>query len=60
MSNVRPSSELVAVAEAHDLTLDEMGRLAENAMMSSFAPMASSSVVKVTLETCSGAGNTST
>jgi adenosine deaminase len=40
MSNVRPSSELVAVAEAHDLTLDEMGRLAENAMMSSFAPMA--------------------
>ncbi len=40
MSNVRPSSELVAVAGAHDLTLTEMARLAENAMMSSFAPMA--------------------
>jgi adenosine deaminase len=40
MSNVRPSSELAAVAGAHDLTTAEMGRLAENAMMSSFAPMA--------------------
>ncbi|HSL75283.1 MAG TPA: adenosine deaminase [Ilumatobacteraceae bacterium] len=40
MSNVRPSTELVAVAEAFDLTHDEMGRLAVNAMMASFAPMA--------------------
>ena len=39
MSNVRPSSELAVVADAHDLTTAEMGRLAENAMMSSFAPM---------------------
>ena len=40
MSNVRPSSELAAVTGAHDLTLAEMGLLAENAMLSSFAPMA--------------------
>jgi adenosine deaminase len=40
MSNVRPSSELAAVAGAHDLTTAEMGLLAEHAMMSSFAPMA--------------------
>jgi len=39
MSNVRPSSELLAVAAAHDLTNEEMGRLAVNAMMASFAPM---------------------
>jgi adenosine deaminase len=39
MSNVMPSSELHAVAVAHDLTLDEMERLATNALMSSFAPM---------------------
>ena len=40
MSNVRPSSELAAVAGAHDLTTAEMGRLAEHAIMSSFAPTA--------------------
>ena len=34
-----PSSELHAVAVAHELTLAEMERLATNAMMSSFAPM---------------------
>src|SRR6056297_3169981 len=39
MSNVMPSSELHAVSVAHDLTPDEVGRLATNAMMSSFAPM---------------------
>ena len=39
MSNVMPSSELHAVAVAHDLTRAEMGQLAANAMMSSFAPM---------------------
>ena len=38
MSNVLPSSELHAVADAHQLTSDEMGRLATNAMMASFAP----------------------
>jgi adenosine deaminase len=41
MSNVRPSTELVAVAEAFDLSREEMGRLAVNAMMASFAPMGS-------------------
>ncbi|MGA7757749.1 MAG: adenosine deaminase [Ilumatobacteraceae bacterium] len=40
MSNVRPSSELVAVASAHELTVGEAEQLAVNAMMSSFAPMA--------------------
>ncbi len=40
MSNVRPSSELLAVANAHGLTAGEAGLLAVNAMMSSFAPMA--------------------
>jgi adenosine deaminase len=39
MSNVMPSSELHAVAIAHDLSTDELERLATNAMMSSFAPM---------------------
>jgi adenosine deaminase len=39
MSNVMPSSELHAVATAHDLTMTEMERLTTNAMMSSFAPM---------------------
>ena len=39
MSNVMPSSELHAVAVAHDLALAEMEQLATNAMMSSFAPM---------------------
>lgn len=39
MSNVMPSSELHAVAVAHDLNTAEMERLAANAMMSSFAPM---------------------
>ena len=39
MSNVMPSSELHAVAAAHELTMVEIERLATNAMMSSFAPM---------------------
>jgi adenosine deaminase len=39
MSNVRPSSELHAVATAHQLTIGEMEQLAVNAMMASFAPM---------------------
>jgi adenosine deaminase len=39
MSNVRPSSELHAVATAHQLTIREMEQLAVNAMMASFAPM---------------------
>ena len=39
MSNVMPSSELHAVAVAHELDSAEMERLATNAMMSSFAPM---------------------
>jgi adenosine deaminase len=39
MSNVMPSSELHAVAVAHELSIDEIERLAINAMMSSFAPM---------------------
>ena len=39
MSKVMPSSELHAIANAHDLTTAEMQRLATNAMMSSFAPM---------------------
>jgi adenosine deaminase len=39
MSNVMPSSELHAVATAHELTVPEIERLATNAMMSSFAPM---------------------
>ena len=39
MSNVMPSSELHAVAVAHDLALAEMEQLATNAMMSSFAPL---------------------
>jgi adenosine deaminase len=39
MSNVRPSTELLAVTEAHELTVEEAGRLAVNAMMASFAPM---------------------
>ena len=36
MSQVMPSSELEVVANAHDLTRREMGRLAINAMRSSF------------------------
>jgi adenosine deaminase len=39
MSNVMPSTELHAVATAHELTSAEMEQLAVNAMMSSFAPM---------------------
>ena len=39
MSNVMPSSELHALAAAHDLTMAEMERLATNATMSSFAAM---------------------
>jgi adenosine deaminase len=39
MSNVRPSSELHAVATAHHLTIAEMEQLAVSAMMASFAPM---------------------
>ena len=39
MSNVMPSSELHAVATAHNLTIGEIELLATNAMMSSFAPM---------------------
>jgi adenosine deaminase len=39
MSNVMPSSELHAVAVAHELTMPEIQQLATNAMMSSFAPM---------------------
>ncbi len=39
MSNVKQSSELQAIATAHDLTMAEMEHLATNAMMSSFAPM---------------------
>ncbi len=39
MSDVTPSSELHAVAEAHGLTTAELERLATNAMLSSFAPM---------------------
>jgi adenosine deaminase len=39
MSNVRPSSELLAVAHAHHLTLAEAQQLAVNAMMAAFAPM---------------------
>ncbi len=39
MSNVMPSSELHAVAVAHQLTINEIEQLATNAMMSSFAPM---------------------
>ena len=39
MSNVRPSSELHAVAIAHDLSLAEAEQLAVRAMMASFAPM---------------------
>jgi adenosine deaminase len=39
MSNVMPSTELHAVVEAHGLSIDEIERLATNAMMSSFAPM---------------------
>ncbi|MGB0114293.1 MAG: adenosine deaminase [Ilumatobacteraceae bacterium] len=38
MSNVLPSSELHAVATAHELTGAEMHRLATNAMYASFAP----------------------
>jgi hypothetical protein len=38
-TDVRPSSELHAVATAHHLTIDEMERLAVNAVMASFAPM---------------------
>ncbi|MEL6890751.1 MAG: adenosine deaminase [Actinomycetota bacterium] len=38
MSQVMPSSELAVIADAHDLTLAEMGRLAINAMRASFAP----------------------
>lgn len=40
MSNVMPSSELHAIVSAHQLDRAGMGRLATNAMMSSFAPMA--------------------
>jgi adenosine deaminase len=39
MSNVMPSSELHAVAVAHELTVGEIERLATNAMTSSFAPI---------------------
>jgi adenosine deaminase len=39
MSNVRPSTELYAVATAHELAIGEMEQLAVNAMMASFAPM---------------------
>jgi adenosine deaminase len=39
MSNVRPSSELLAVTQAHGLTRAEAGQLAVNAMLASFAPM---------------------
>ena len=39
MSNVRPSSELHAVAAAHGLSLADAEQLAVNAMMASFAPM---------------------
>lgn len=39
MSDVMPSSELHAIATAHQLDSTEMGRLATNAMMASFAPM---------------------
>jgi adenosine deaminase len=39
MSNVMPSTELHAVAVAHELSRAEMERLATNAMWSSFAPM---------------------
>jgi adenosine deaminase len=39
MSNVMPSSELHAIAAAHDLTMTEIEQLATNALLSSFAPM---------------------
>jgi adenosine deaminase len=39
MSHVMPSSELVAVADAFDLSLAECGCLAINAMRASFAPV---------------------
>lgn len=38
MSNVTPSSEMLAVSTAFDLTWAEMGRLVENAIGSGFAP----------------------
>jgi adenosine deaminase len=40
MSDVSPSSELLAVATAHSLTIDEMEQLSINAAMASFAPFA--------------------
>lgn len=39
MSGVMPSSELAVVATAHDLSRAEMGQIAENAAMASFAPI---------------------
>ena len=39
MSHVMPSSELHAIAVAHQLTTSEIEQLATNAVMSSFAPM---------------------
>lgn len=39
MSNVMPSSELHAIASAHELTATEMRQLATNALMASFAPI---------------------
>jgi adenosine deaminase len=39
MSHVLPSSELHAVAVAHDLSLAEVGAVVTNAAMASFAPM---------------------
>lgn len=41
MSGVMPSSELETVANTHNLTRQEMAQLAENAAMSSFAPLES-------------------
>jgi adenosine deaminase len=40
MSNVMPSSELLAVTAAFDLNADEVRRLTTNAIESAFAPMA--------------------
>jgi adenosine deaminase len=50
MSHVLPSSELLAVADAHDLTTAEMRQLAVNALTSSFAPMATRRALTAALD----------
>lgn len=54
MSNVMPSSELLAVTTAFDLDAAEIHRLVTNAIESSFAPMAARQAIVDALATTTG------